>query len=159
MMDKMAVILSGKTVKKNRQPLNVGSGARGDATERISFEKAAWKLNKTAYIAGFLFLSSAIAIFILTGISQASHDTRLVQFTLSAPLATSVSLVGDFNSWDPDAGKMIQTNGIWEKKIRLESGQVYTYNFVIDGDQWITDPASLTSVDDGFGGESSVLKM
>ena len=83
----------------------------------------------------------------------------LVTFSLAAPEAESVALVGDFNDWNPESSKMIRTKGNWEIKVKLKKEQVYTYNYVINGQEWITDPNSLLNVDDGFGGESSILKL
>ncbi|WP_455383584.1 isoamylase early set domain-containing protein [Salinispira pacifica] len=88
-------------------------------------------------------------------------DTVTVTFRLAAPEATSVSLVGDFNSWQDDSFKMTDDrhDGVWEITIPLRRGRVYTYNFLIDGDRWISDPDSLYQVKDGFGGEKSVIQL
>lgn len=122
-------------------------------------KKSSWQVNIIAYGAGTLFLVVSVLFFIFTGIPGIRKDISLVPFTLAAPDAESVSLVGNFNNWDPDAGKMSKVNGIWEIKLELKKGQVYTYNYIIDGVEWITDPNSLLNVDDGFGGESSILKL
>ena len=69
--------------------------------------------------------------------------------------------MGDFTDWesskitlkDPDG------DGVWEAEVKLKKGDVYSYNFVIDGEEWIPDPNSLTQVDDGFGGKSSLLSL
>jgi len=101
---------------------------------------------------GSIFLSSYI---------QKSKTEVLVKFSLTAPEARSVSVVGDFNNWQPSPlvpegpGK----NGIWEIKIKLKKGRVYTYNFLIDGKTWIPDPASPVKVKDDFGGESSLIHI
>lgn len=84
-----------------------------------------------------------------------------VRFTLTAGDAESVALVGDFTEWntseivleDPEG------DGIWEVEIQLRKGDVYEYNFVIDGEEWIPDPNALMQVDDGFGGQSSLLTL
>ena len=91
------------------------------------------------------------------------RDTQYVQisFELTAPEAEEVHLVGDFTEWesskitlkDPDG------DGVWEAEVKLRKGDVYSYNFVIDGEEWIPDPNSLTQVDDGFGGKSSLLSL
>jgi 1,4-alpha-glucan branching enzyme len=90
-----------------------------------------------------------------------AREEVLVRFELIAPEARSVNLVGDFSDWDPHkfAMKDVTGEGNWQITIRLEKGQVYTYNFLMDGQQWIADPNSLRQVDDGFGGKSSVLDL
>jgi hypothetical protein len=92
---------------------------------------------------------------------QPGREDVLVRFELVAPEAQSVNLVGDFNGWDPQrfAMKDATGEGHWQITIRLEKGQVYTYNFLMDGRRWIADPNSLRQVDDGFGGKSSVLEL
>lgn len=88
-------------------------------------------------------------------------DTITVTFRLAAPEAKSVALVGDFNNWQGDSFRMTNDNrdGVWEITIPLHRGHVYTYNFLIDGDRWISDPDSLYQVKDGFGGEKSVIQL
>lgn len=85
----------------------------------------------------------------------------LVRFELVAPEAQNVNLVGDFSEWDPHrlAMKDATGEGDWQITIRLKKGQVHTYNFLMNGRQWIADPNSLRQVDDGFGGKSSVLEL
>ncbi|MBN2534080.1 MAG: isoamylase early set domain-containing protein [Spirochaetales bacterium] len=121
--------------------------------------KSAWQVHIIAYGTGILFLIVTLLLLIFTGIPGLNKDIILVSFSLAAPEAESVSLVGNFNNWNPDTAKMVKENGIWEIKVELKKGQVYTYNYVINGEEWITDPDSLLNVDDGFGGESSILKL
>ncbi|MBN1837412.1 MAG: isoamylase early set domain-containing protein [Spirochaetales bacterium] len=92
---------------------------------------------------------------------RSSGEEVLVQFELVAPEARQVNLVGDFNGWDSQRLAMKDTTGEgrWQIAIRLKKGQVYTYNFLMDGQRWIADPASLRQVEDGFGGTSSVLEL
>ena len=42
-----------------------------------------------------------------------------VNFAVWAPNAQSVSVIGDFNEWDPEAAPMtlLGTSGVWEKFI------------------------------------------
>lgn len=121
-------------------------------------KKSARQTHLIAYGAGTLFLVVTLSLFILTGIPGINKDIALVSFSLAAPEAESVSLVGDFNDWDPGAAKMTKENGIWQIKVELKKGQVYMYKYVIDGEEWITDPNAL-NVDDGFGGENSILNL
>jgi hypothetical protein len=94
------------------------------------------------------------------GIQLGREDT-LVRFELVVPEAHSVALVGDFCNWDPNQLVMKDATGEgnWQITIRLKKGQVYTYNYLMNGRQWIADPNSLRQVDDGFGGKSSVLEL
>jgi 1,4-alpha-glucan branching enzyme len=74
--------------------------------------------------------------------------------------ATRVNLVGDFNNWSPRIDAMVDENGDgeWTLYYTLAPG-VYQYKFVVNGTQWIPDPRNPERVNDGFGGENSVLRV
>jgi hypothetical protein len=80
-----------------------------------------------------------------------------VRFTLVAPGAVKVQLVGDFNAWNPVALPMRRTgNGsTWEVEVGLAPGR-YTYAFVVDG-RLARDPSAAQAASDDFGVPSSVL--
>ena len=59
-------------------------------------------------------------------------------FAVWAPHAKSVSVVGDFNSWNPDANPMtvLETSGIYEAFIpELSEGQIYKYAITTQDDR------------------------
>ncbi len=87
--------------------------------------------------------------------------TVVVRFELVAPEAGSVSLVGDFNEWNEGTHELrdADNDGVWEIEVPLERGEVYTYNFLINGDEWIPDPSAVNHIEDSFGGEKSVLNL
>lgn len=68
-----------------------------------------------------------------------------------------VQVVGTFNDWDQDSGKMQKVKGEWRKRINLQPGR-YEYKFVVDG-QWHTDPDASEAVPNQFGSENSVLQL
>ena len=80
-----------------------------------------------------------------------------VQFRLDAPQASVVRLAGSFTGWKPTYTLQQVTSGVWSILIPLEPG-VHDYAFVVDGAQWVADPAAPT-VDDGFGGMNSRLSI
>jgi len=86
-------------------------------------------------------------------------NTMTVRFTLMAPGAARVSVVGDWNGWNPEANLLADSNndGVWEIEIPLMRNKEYRYQFNIDGDLWIPDPESSLQVDDGFGGKNSII--
>jgi chromosome partitioning protein len=56
-----------------------------------------------------------------------------VVFSIFAPDAKEIFVVGDFNNWNLDENnRMQQVNGTWTKRMNLLSGK-YHYRFVIDG--------------------------
>ncbi|HEY3220888.1 MAG TPA: isoamylase early set domain-containing protein [Gemmatimonadales bacterium] len=80
------------------------------------------------------------------------------QFVLVAPQAASVSLVGDFNDWDPARSPMQTAHGVWATVVLLEPGR-YRYAFLVNGVEWRADPGAPASKDDEFGTPSSVVTV
>ncbi len=87
-----------------------------------------------------------------------AREEVLVHFVLRAPKARHVSVVGDFNGWDPGAHQLERAGEVWRTVISLPRGR-YEYQFVVDGDVWMVDPAAPGTVDDGFGGRNGVLEV
>jgi hypothetical protein len=81
-----------------------------------------------------------------------------VKFVLVAPQAARVSLVGDFNDWDPAATPMERTptGGTWSVVVPLRAGR-HEYAFVVDGKQWLPDPSAPLAPVDGLGAPNSVV--
>ena len=65
-----------------------------------------------------------------------------VTFELPAGLwADSVQLVGDFNHWRPGAHPLRQDrDGTWRLTLTLDQPGAYRCRYLVDGDQWLTDP-------------------
>ncbi len=105
----------------------------------------------------------AIAVGLLTWgpiARTAGTDKVEVHIVVTIPDARSVTITGDFMSWNPEGYAMKRTDqaGTWEIRLKLERG-VYLYNFIVDGETWVTDPASPVEVDDGFGGKNSLMRI
>ena len=86
--------------------------------------------------------------------------TAQVQFVFVAPAASTVSLVGSFNDWDGTATPLRPTaaSGVWSVTVPLERGR-HVYAFVVDGSQWVADPAAPQAPDDDFGAPNSVIMI
>tara|TARA_R110001592_G_scaffold52649_9_gene161397 strand:+ start:125702 stop:126010 length:309 start_codon:yes stop_codon:yes gene_type:complete len=57
--------------------------------------------------------------------------------------AKMVSLVGDFNQWDEQAGVMKkQRNGNFALTLDLSTGAEYQFRYFLDGERWENDPAA-----------------
>ena len=63
-----------------------------------------------------------------------AKDTLVpVSFICSAPKAKSVSVIGDFNEWNPEANRMKRhPDGSWQSSFPVHSGH-HRYQFLIDG--------------------------
>lgn len=74
--------------------------------------------------------------------------------------AKKVNLVGDFNDWSPSADPMTDDNGDGEFTLFYPLGVgTYAYKFLVDGKNWVTDPANPSSEPDGFNGRNSIVKV
>ena len=82
-----------------------------------------------------------------------------VRFSVAAPNAARVSIVGDFNEWNPTSLPMKRSadGRLWEVEVRLPLGR-YSYAFMIDG-RLALDPAAPRSAGDDFGTPNSVLMV
>jgi 1,4-alpha-glucan branching enzyme len=77
---------------------------------------------------------------------ESSRQTlHLVDFFCRTPQAGAVSLIGDFNNWDPKAHPMKRMpDGAWFIRIELPHGH-HQYQFLVDG-QPTLDPNAMGKV-------------
>ncbi|MEW6490696.1 MAG: isoamylase early set domain-containing protein [Thermodesulfobacteriota bacterium] len=116
-------------------------------------------------------LSGALAALLLTvGLGRApapsappapdDPSAASVTFELHAPGAREVELVGSFNGWRP--GEIVlrgpDATGHWTATVRLPEGR-HEYLYLVDGDQWVTDPRAVARRPDGFGRENAVIDL
>lgn len=90
------------------------------------------------------------------GAAQAGH----ARFSLYAPQAHSINLIGDFNGWGSERQLSLrpQGNGVWTVEVPLSPGR-YQYAFLIDGKDMATDPRAEQYVNDDFGRKNAVLTV
>lgn len=81
-----------------------------------------------------------------------------VRFTVLAPEAKKVFLVGSFNGWVKGATpmKVVDSSGLWSVEVSLKEGE-YTFMYLIDGARWVTPPLAEDFVIDGFGQINGVV--
>ncbi len=83
---------------------------------------------------------------------------RRISFTLKAPDAQLVSLVGNFNDWNPNKHPMKKNSkGIWQKTVLLEPG-TYEYKFCVD-EQWLADTRNNSRCLNEFGTMNSLITV
>jgi 1,4-alpha-glucan branching enzyme len=82
-----------------------------------------------------------------------------VTLELDWPDARSVHAAGEFNEWKADDVELRKgDDGIWRTTLTLDPG-TYAYKFIIDGQDWIEDPANPDKVADPYGGNNSLLTV
>lgn len=83
-----------------------------------------------------------------------------VRFSLYSTKIKKVNIAGSFNNWSMTADPLYDRDGsgMWKIVLPLPPGR-YEYKFIINGKDWIPDPANPTTTDDGFGGYNSVISV
>ena len=88
--------------------------------------------------------------------SAAKTKKRRVTFTLMAPGAEAVFLVGDFNNWNEKKQPMKKDqSGRWKKDVIVPPGR-YEYKYLVDG-EWKIDRANNEVVRNRFGTMNNVI--
>jgi 1,4-alpha-glucan branching enzyme len=83
---------------------------------------------------------------------------RRETFSLVAPGAKSVQLVGDFTHWNEHPIALRKGNGgLWRARTRLISGS-HPYRFLVDG-EWRDDPECRLRVPNPYGGQDCVRQV
>lgn len=84
---------------------------------------------------------------------------RSVDFTVAAPDAKAVCVVGEFNDWSVETHPLQQQDyGTWRITLQLPPGR-YQYKFVIDGNKWEDDADNPNRTINEFGTSNSILEV
>ncbi len=79
-------------------------------------------------------------------------------FSIAAPGAMSVQLVGDFTQWQQMPINLHKgADGIWRTTVELGPG-AHHYRFLVDG-QWRDDPECALRVPNPYGGHNAVCQV
>jgi hypothetical protein len=83
-----------------------------------------------------------------------------VRLVLPANEARTVAVAGDWNDWRTDETYLEDPDGdgVFVGTLRLPPGS-YAYMFVVDGEEWVTDPYAVNHRDDDFGNRNAVLRI
>ena len=92
--------------------------------------------------------------------ADVDSDLRPVpkQFVFQNTSAKRVSLVGDFNNWNPAAAPLTRdpARGIWTTVVPIAPGR-HVYGFMIDDSVLVLDPRAPKTKDPSLGVEGSVI--
>ena len=79
-------------------------------------------------------------------------------FSLKAPGARRVMLLGDFTQWERSPIEMRRGSaGLWQTEVELARGP-HQYRFLVDG-QWQDDPECPQRVPNGLGSQNCVCQV
>lgn len=95
-----------------------------------------------------------------TASSAQTSETVWTRFVYVDDDANSVAVAGDFSQWEPISlsPHIVNDETVWTGLVRVRRGE-HEYQYVIDGEKWVTDPLAPVKRDDGFGAENAVLKL
>jgi 1,4-alpha-glucan branching enzyme len=87
------------------------------------------------------------------------HVQRVTFAVTLEPSTERVTVVGDFNAWNPEAHPLEKVErGGWQTVIELEEGTSYQYRYLVNGRDWYTD-ADCAVCANPFGSENNVLPL
>jgi glycosidase len=87
---------------------------------------------------------------------QASPDGVTFTFAAGRPLR-SVAVAGTFNSWRGDASPLQRIDaGRWQTTLPVSPGR-HLYKYVLEGEEWVPDPANPWVSEDGQGNSCFTL--
>ncbi|WP_161984200.1 glycogen-binding domain-containing protein [Sulfuriferula plumbiphila] len=106
-------------------------------------------------------LRLALALTLALPWAYAAADRHEATFSLYAPQAKSVEVIGDFNQWQSGVTLLVgpDEKGMWRAKLPLPTTLTrIEYVYWVDGAQRRIDPGQPV-VQDGFFGENNVLVL
>ncbi|HXC25282.1 MAG TPA: isoamylase early set domain-containing protein [Gemmatimonadaceae bacterium] len=94
--------------------------------------------------------------------TQGRPGLQRVRFEFVTPEVGNVrrvTIVGSFNGWNTSVTPLRSLGrGRWATEVPLSPGR-YTYQFVINGRQWVPDPGAPRDADSDFGTSNSVVTV
>src|SRR3954468_21245722 len=150
-----------RVVRELRRPVSVDRAFDARVMSEITRPDAVIPVARPLRRVWLWLAAAAVLAAVLIARPWAHPSARpdAFQFVLVAPQAASVSLVGDFNDWDPTRAPMRSAHGgVWATVVALAPGR-YRYAFLINGVEWRADPAAPAARDDEFGSPSSVVTV
>ena len=92
-----------------------------------------------------------------------SKTGRSCRVTFKLPAenkATSVAVLGEFNSWSESAHPMARRkDGSFSTTLSLDAGQEYRFRYLLDGERWMNDNEPDAEVWNPFGGKDCVVAV
>jgi 1,4-alpha-glucan branching enzyme len=96
-------------------------------------------------------------------IEKSASPNGLVEVTFTvevAPEQTPVTVVGDFNGWDPDATALKPTgDGRHSATVRLQGGQRYAFRYRDANGRWFNDETADDYTSNDLGGMNAVVVL
>lgn len=90
-----------------------------------------------------------------------SNDKVKVTFVIEHdPEQPTVSVVGDFNGWDPSKNKLVKRrNNTRSAAVELEKGQSYRFRYYAADGSWFNDDDADAYESGEHGSDNCILKL
>jgi len=106
----------------------------------------------------YVSLADPVTPYMSKQLTYRSLGKNTIEFRIYKPGARFISIVGDFNNWNPENDLLTQhKDGIWRLTKRIPRG-TYRYKFIVDG-EWVPDLYNLKSASDDNGDICSILTI
>ena len=90
-----------------------------------------------------------------------SKDKAGVKLTFTLALTDTpnpVSVLGDFNGWDPHAHPLKKrTNGTRSASVVVAAGKSYAFKYLADGGTWFNDVEADEQISNEYGEVNSII--
>ena len=91
-------------------------------------------------------------------INRRRLPTGAIQVTFVLDEARAVSVVGDFDDWDPHRDPLVpRCTGLRSAVVVASEGAVLHFRYLADTGEFFDDPDATAMVDDGQGGAHGVV--
>lgn len=92
-------------------------------------------------------------------VSKVTFEIPLMHLPEAYDKVDSVSVVGEFNDWDPDAHplKYVKKNKAYRTMIELEPNKTYQFKYLVNGEIFFNEWEADGYVQNEFGEDNSVV--
>jgi hypothetical protein len=148
-----------RAVRALKAPVDLDPGFDRRVLDRLARDRAPRVLRFRRRMTWGSSLAGAAAVVLLVLMNDATAPDSQVRFAIQAPSARSITIVGDFNDWDPAMTPMARNpDGEWNAKLELPPGR-YRYSYLVNGSTWVADPVRPSSPDSDFDAPTSLLTV
>ena len=163
-LTRLDAVLKMSRLKKRTPEVDVGKIARPHF--RVRRIKSPWLLISSVAAVMVIVIVSVLMYYktiekitaetAATVESQAGYVKKV--FRINLPGARRVSVVGDFNGWNPYVTPMkdVSGSGDWYAEVEVPEG-AHHYMFLVDGRILVPDASTGVFLPDGYGGTDSIL--
>lgn len=91
---------------------------------------------------------------------QKRNDSNQVEvtFVLPADAPRPLTVVGDFNQWNPSANPFQRSNnGSYATTLVLDANRRYAFRYLCDNGRWLNEGFADAFETNGFGTDNSIL--